>query len=380
MRGRGLWQRAGRLVEAHPLTADLALAVGLAGVSVLQGWGDPEAAWRPFDLTATALTVLTTLPNALRRRAPMLVLGVCTAAWTVYAALGYFPGTNTYGVLLAFYTVAASYQGWRVLICGAGLGLVWVASGVAAGQASAATVVAQAVVVPAVLWKVADGSRRLQESHRRLAEVSHTLARRAVVEDRLRIARELHDVVAHHMSVVAVQAGLARYVLRADPDTADAALGTVLDTSGEALDELRRVLELLRLGAEGAEGKTVPGLAYLPDLVERVRGAGVPVEVEITGTPRPLPSGVELCAYRVVQEGLTNVLRHAAPASARVVLHYSDAMLSVTVTDDGTRPASDRAPGKGLTGMRERAMLYGGTVETGPRPGGGFAVRLELPL
>jgi signal transduction histidine kinase len=231
-----------------------------------------------------------------------------------------------------------------------------------------------------VLWKVADGSRRLQESHRRLAEVSHTLARRAVVEDRLRIARELHDVVAHHMSVVAVQAGLARYVLRADPDTADAALGTVLDTSGEALDELRRVLELLRLGTDGADAGAVPGLAYLPELLHRVRAAGVPVDVEITGTRRPLPSGVELCAYRVIQEGLTNVLRHAAPAAARVGLHYGDGTLRVTVTDDGTRTPSRQPPGKGLMGMRERAMLYGGTVEAGPRPGGGFEVRLELPL
>jgi signal transduction histidine kinase len=383
-----LLQRAGRSVAAHPLRTDVALAVALTGVSVVQVGDGVLASWRPADDTAVVLTVLATLPTAFRRRAPIPVMLVCAASWGAYAALGYFPGANTYGVLLALYTVASVHAWQWALACAVLGGGIWVASGMAAGEYSVAAVLGQGIVIPAVVWKVGDGAKRLAASNGRLAAAGQALARRAVLDERLRIARELHDVVAHHLSVIAVQAGLARYVLRSDPGTADAALGTVLHTGAEALDELRRLLELLRVGSPGggrsaagadpAGYEPAPGLAFLPELFNRVRAAGVPVEVEVTGTPHPLPSGVELCAYRVIQESLTNVLKHAAPATARVHLHYGDGEFTVTVTDDGT--GSGSGTGNGLIGMRERAMLYGGTLRAGPRSAGGFEVRLVLPV
>ncbi|GAB3944544.1 hypothetical protein GCM10027614_34910 [Micromonospora vulcania] len=212
-------------------------------------------------------------------------------------------------------------------------------------------------------------------------------ARRAVVEERVRIARELHDVVAHHMSVISVQAGLARYVLATDPQTARTALGTVLETSGEALDELRRLLSLLRLNVDGAGEESgsyapAPGLDQLDELVQRVRAAGVRVEVTTTGTPRSLPPGADLCAYRVIQESLTNVLKHAPLAAATVALHYARDLLTARIRDDGTpgAPRSGTAEGHGLVGMRERAHLYGGTLTAGPQSTGGFEVVLTLPI
>jgi signal transduction histidine kinase len=383
-----------RIAASHPLLIDALVAVAITVASLLQGAQDVAGTGRQFDRTAITLTVLATLPSALRRRAPITVLLVCCAFWLWYARVGYFPAASTYGILLAFYTVATVHPWWRVLACLAVCCAAWVA-GVTDGPSTLPAAVAQGIVVPAVVWRVADGAQRLALGNRRLAAAGAALARQAVLDERVRIARELHDVVAHHMSVVAVQAGLARYVLRSDPDTADSALGTVLDTSAEALDELRRLLELLRLGTPATGGMDVaapasadpsgyepaPGLAYLPELFNRVRAAGVPVEVTVAGTPQPLPSGLELCAYRIVQESLTNVLKHAAPATVRIVLHYGGDELTVSVTDDGRRSGGDRAPaGNGLIGMRERAMMYGGTLHAAPRPGGGFEVRLALPL
>jgi signal transduction histidine kinase len=214
-------------------------------------------------------------------------------------------------------------------------------------------------------------------------------ARRAVIDERIRIARELHDVVAHHLSVISIQAGLAKYVYRSDPETAGTALDTVESLITETLREMRRMLMLLRVEAtepghpEDAY-HPAPGLADLPMLVDRVRAAGVDVGLTVTGTPRPLPPGVELCAYRVLQESLTNVLTHAAPTSAHVVLDYGTTTLTVRVTDDGpAEPAGERSArlttGQGLIGMRERALLYGGTLEARPRHPRGYTVQLVLP-
>jgi signal transduction histidine kinase len=383
-------------MAAHPLAVDVILAVALTTVSVVQGLGDDDPArWRPFDGLAVALTALATLPTVARRRAPTTVFLLCSAFWFGQAILGYNPAVTTYGVLLAFYTLAATRPWHSTAAALALIAGLWTCAGVANRSASLLALILQGVVIPAVIWKVADSARQLDASNRQLAQVNERLvrdreerARRAVVDEQVRIARELHDVLAHHMSVVAVQAGLARYVLRSDPDTAYAAIGTVLDTSSEALDEMRRMLTLLRVGAEAEYAEPgsydpAPGLANLPELFSRVRAAGVPVEVRVTGEPQPLSPGVELCAYRVIQEGLTNVLKHAAPASAFVDLHHGANEFVAVVRDDGDSPDRSAAvgdTGHGLIGMRERAMLYGGTLHAGPLPGRGFEVRFALPV
>jgi signal transduction histidine kinase len=190
------------------------------------------------------------------------------------------------------------------------------------------------------------------------------------------------------MSVISVQAGVARYLLPAGAAGVGDTLDTIAATSREALEEMRRMLAVLRVVTareQSGDGSAEPasGLARLDDLVERVRAAGVPVEVTVTGHVAALPPGADLCAYRVIQESLTNVLKHAELAPTTVALHYGPGALVVRVSDDGPGPIparAARAPGHGLTGMRERAQLYGGTLSAGPAPGGGFAVTLTMPV
>jgi signal transduction histidine kinase len=203
----------------------------------------------------------------------------------------------------------------------------------------------------------------------------------AVTEERARMARELHDVVAHAMSVMVVQAGAARTTLAKDPAAAEEAIRRIEETGRSALGEMRRLVALLRPEDDETLAPQ-PSLARIDDLLEGVRRAGLPVEVLVEGSPHDLAPGIDLTAYRVVQEGLTNALRYAGDASARVVLRYGAEALQVEVADDGPGPLTngDGAQGHGLIGMRERVALLGGTLETGARPGGGFLVRAELPL
>jgi signal transduction histidine kinase len=207
-----------------------------------------------------------------------------------------------------------------------------------------------------------------------------------VVEERLRLARELHDVVAHAISVIAVQSGVGAHVAKTQPEEAAKALAAIEVTSRAALIELRRLLGVLRQEGE-PEGSLapVPGLADLDALLAEVAKAGLGVRLRVEGTPSPLPAGVDLSAYRIVQEALTNVVKHAGPARAQVVVGYRDHDVTVEVTDDGrgvTAPTGDgRARvGHGLIGMRERVQVFGGDLEAGPRPGGGFRVAARLPL
>jgi signal transduction histidine kinase len=210
-------------------------------------------------------------------------------------------------------------------------------------------------------------------------------ARRAVVDERLHIARELHDVVAHSMGVIAVQASVGEHVIDDDPQEAKRALAAISGVSRSTLAEIRRLLGVLR-EADAEEGGApayapAPGLADLDRLVRELDGAGIRVEVAYEGTRTELPRGVDLTAYRIVQEALTNVLKHAGPASAAVTVRYEPGVLDLEVVDDG-RGVNGRAEGRvghGLVGMRERVGVYGGSLETGPRPGGGFRVAVRLP-
>lgn len=204
----------------------------------------------------------------------------------------------------------------------------------------------------------------------------------ALAEERSRIARELHDVVAHSVSVMLVQAGAARQVLTSSPEDAREALLAVESSGREAMTELRYLLGLLNQEAEGANLAPQPGIDQLDVLVRRVRDAGLPVEMRVHGTPVPLPVGLNLTAYRIVQEALTNSLKYSGLARTEVILAYHDDDLKLEILDDGPGgPApTDQSPGRGLVGMRERVSLYGGRLEAGPRLERGYAVRVWLPL
>ncbi|WP_326553701.1 sensor histidine kinase [Micromonospora sp. NBC_01813] len=223
---------------------------------------------------------------------------------------------------------------------------------------------------------LAQRARVAEENQRAAAE-------QAVADERRRIARELHDVVAHHVSVMGVLATGARRVLRRDPDAADEVLGTIAETSRSTLREMRRLLDVLRTDTEPASAELAPqpGLGGIESLVEQIREAGLPVTLRVDGVPGDLDPGVTLTLYRIVQEALTNALKHAGTATAEVRLSFGIYWLIVEVFDTGRGPAPDHTPvGHGLVGMRERVALYGGTLRTGPRPGGGFRIYAKLPM
>ncbi|MEV0198491.1 sensor histidine kinase [Nonomuraea sp. NPDC050691] len=390
-----------RLAVMNPFLTDLLFGVVVAGVTLtfglvsFDGSVDPGHARRSLDVAGVALTLVANLALAWRRRAPVLVLMISCAAAIVFHAAGYDARLNGVAPLLALYTVAGRRAPAVSVPCVL-LPVVslWHAAFLGPDEFVWPNL-AQTSIMVAVAWTFGNSTRMLVERNRRLAHLSERLrqeqedrARRAVTEERVRIARELHDVVAHHMSVIVIQAGLARYVLGSDPATARGALTTIADTGSEAMGEMRRLLSVLRIDMDNLDNMDedvddyapAPGLQRLDQLVERLRSAGLPVEVSITGQVRPLAPGIDLCAYRVVQECLTNVLKHAGPATARVSLHYG-ALLELRVTDDGRgAAATPQENGHGLIVIGERVKLYKGTVAAGSKPSGGFEVVVTLPL
>jgi signal transduction histidine kinase len=222
-----------------------------------------------------------------------------------------------------------------------------------------------------------------EEAKERAARAEHEReerARAAVAEERARIARELHDVVGHSVSVMTVQASGVRRLLRPDQDREREALLVVERTGREALAEMRRMVGVLRRPEEAPALAPQPSLDHVNRLVEQAREAGLPVELRIEGEASQLPAGVDLTAYRLVQEGLTNVVKHAQATRAEVLVDYGDSYLEVTVSDDGTGVGNGDRGGHGLVGMRERVSVYGGELDAGPQPGGGYRLRAKLPL
>ncbi|MFI5801469.1 sensor histidine kinase [Streptomyces sp. NPDC051561] len=382
---------SGRLWDSRHL--DVLLAVAQTVVAVLLGQESVRQGWPVLDLPGYLLLSLITLPVALRTRMPVISCLVVHGGWAAYIAAGYWPVAACTGPMLAVYTVASLRPARTSAACAALMAGVWIYAGLLDPRASMPSVLAQALVWPGVVWRFGYVAGRSSELARKLRLEQKERARREVAAERGRIARELHDVVAHHMSVISVQSGLARFVLESDPPTARAALSTISGTSTEALEEMRRMLRLLRADDNGDSGATggapeapMPGLARLAEMVERVRAGGVPVELRVEGTARPLAPGVELCAYRVVQEALTNVVKHAPGAATLVQLRYEAQEVKVLVRNEprGPNPATVQAGlsvggGHGLIGMRERAKLYGGTIKIGPQGDGGYEVRLTLP-
>ena len=314
------------------------------------------------------------------------------ASGLAFAALDLPPDILWVAIPVAVYSVAAYGDRWASL---AGLAVAEVgsvANQLTPGRFQASTVVSNALLIAAA-WLLGHfvGVRRryvlqLEERTAELEQAREELARRAVTEERLRLARELHDVVAHAMSVIAVQSGVGAHVANTQPKEAAKALGAIEATSRAALDELRRLLGVLRQEDEPrGDLAPVPGLADLDGLLAEVAKAGLAVKLQVNGTRPPLPAGVDLSAYRIVQEALTNVVKHAGPAHAQVVVGYGDQEVTVEVIDDGRGAVTSAGDGRvgtghGLIGMRERVQAFGGDLEVGPRPGGGFRVAARLPL
>ncbi len=382
-----------RIRAVLPAAGEIVWAAGSLWMSstLLHNWPDPHDYWRDTDALAYALLAVVYLPLVLRRRYPVAIL-LNTGLWAgVYFTLGYYHVVAACGLATALYTVA-SLRPRRVSVRSAGGALAVLLWGTRLAEPGVVPMsMAFVTVATVVCWVAGDGSRRLRELTRQLRLEQEEKARRAVVEERIRIARELHDVIAHHVSVISVQNGLASYVLASDLPTARKALDTVGDSAREALTEMRRMLLVLReegpLPAPEEHHGPVAGLGRLEELVRRVGEAGVPVGVRVTGTAYDLPPGIDLCAYRVVQEALTNVIKHAPGARTTVLVHYGADEVRVRVDDDGSGRTPARVPagsartaGQGLIGMRERATIYHGTVTAGPVPEGGFEVSLRLPV
>ncbi|MCM6771883.1 histidine kinase [Nocardia sp. CDC159] len=381
----------------NPRAVDAAMALIMFAAMAVIGSVYRPGGWREFDLVGYALTGWMCLPLAARRIAPMTVLVAVTAVYIGYLSLGYLPSINLYPPMVAFYTVAANKSPSTTTVGALLLAAGLFYSGLVVPELPMAAAAAQSVAAPAVLWVMAGVARRLNLRNRQLAEATEQLRREqehrvelAVAQERLQIARELHDAVAHHISVISLQAGLARYVFDSDPDTARAAVRTIGDTSRETLDDLRRVLKLLRPSEPSttdiapAEIEPAPGLARLEALLDRVRGVGVNAGLRIIGPVDDLPSGLQTTVYRIIQESLTNVIKHAGRCEASVTVRRDSRHLRVTVSNRGNDTAAPPSAdglgcGHGLLGMRERARLYGGTVTAGPRADGGYAVELIVP-
>jgi signal transduction histidine kinase len=282
---------------------------------------------------------------------------------------------------------AAAYGGRRQAV--AGLLAVWAAIGVVVvmdpersiGDPFFVGLLGLASWLVGLVWN--QRSREAVELEERAARAEREREERALAavgEERARIARELHDVVAHSVSVMVVQAAGARRLLEPHQERQHEALLAVEQTGREALAEMRRMLGVMRRRDEQAARAPQPSLEHVELLVDQVRRAGLPVDLRVEGERLPLPSGLDLSAYRIVQEGLTNTLKHAGPARANVLVRYSDDAVELEVADDGRGEVNGDGLGQGLAGMRERVALYGGELVSGPRPGGGFLLRARLPL
>lgn len=332
------------------------------------------------------------LPLIFRRAAPLTVFAVCAGASLGYQALGYAPEPLPLGVLVALYSVAVtrgplvcSLAGCAYLLSLAGIAVLEV---MPVSDDQYFTDLVAVIATVTLGYGVALGRARAEVAEQRAAALAHDQDRRvqaAMEQEQARIAREVHDIVAHEMSVIVAQASAARRVFGQQPQAAASALESIETLGRDGLDGLRRLMSLLRTDAGSPERTPQPALDGLPPLLDQVRRAGVPVELVILGQPRPLPATVELNAYRIVQESLTNTLKHAGPTRARVTLDYEGEALRVEVTDEGSwpvRPGRPRPPaaGFGLLGMQQRAALLGGHLVAGPELGRGFRVTVRLPL
>ena len=380
---------ATRLRE-HPFAVDVAIAAAIFLVTVVM----PAGSYWEAEGTSMVLGIALVAPLAWRRRAPIPAAGVVIAVGLLeLVLLNSFLAAN-FAALVMIYSLAAYAPRWAGR---AGLGIGLVGAVLAALRyytfdSSDALVISAGSIGVAVVaaWALGDLRRAGMQRQTALQERAQLLElerdqemRLAATAERARIARELHDVVAHSLSVVIAQADGGRYAGKADPEAATGALEAIAATGRQALTDMRSLLGVLREGG-GEEYAPQPDVAAIPALVEDVRASGLDVDLIIEGDPRPMSAGPQLAAYRIVQESLTNVLKHAGPAGrAWVRLQWRPDALELSVLDDGRGASAAMVDhdgkGQGLRGMHERATLHGGRLEAGPRTGGGFGVHAALP-
>jgi len=381
-------------LRRHPMLVDGVLAAAL----VFAGVG---SAFAKGMFLGIPLSLGLAVPVVFRRKNPVLAYYTAIAAGGLQVALDVRPSATDVAILILLYTLAAytprrtSVWGLAVCLAGSTVGILRWISLINHSLLEWLTVASMLFAGPALLaWVLGDSMRyrrayyaSLEDRAARLEAERDAQAQIAAAAERARIARELHDVIAHNVSVMVVQADGASYAMDNDPARAREALAAISATGRQALAEMRRLLGVLRRegGGTHSERAPQPGIGELGELLDQARGAGLPVSFTVEGDPQPLPGGIALAAYRIVQESLTNTRKHAGPVvSASVVLRYSPDTVVLTVSDDGWGDlggtALPGAPGHGLTGMRERVAMYGGSVTAGPRPGGGFEVEAMLPL
>ena len=366
-----------------PGTADLVASAVLTATVQTEVWLAADTSGRPIVATSFAVG---TLAAAWHRIAPMTALAVAFTGLFVIPSLLGFTHASDFAWLVAVLGMMASagFHARRPLLAlVTGLALASLGVGLSTGWIVGDLAFAWLLLSGAWLAGRAVANRALREEMaeqraRHVEQQAQWRAAAAVAEERLRIAREMHDVVAHSLSVMTLHAGGVRRLLRPEQERERAALEAVERTGRESLAEMHRMLGVLR-GPGTADAAPAPGLGRLPELLEPLRTAGLRVDLTVSGDVRPFPPGLEQAAYRIVQEAVTNVLRHAGATRLACTVHHAAATMEITVVDDGAGSGPVSTGGHGLVGMRERAAAYGGTLSAGPLLEGGFAVHAVLP-
>ena len=374
-------------LRRHPRLVDGVLAAVL-GIPALV----PALAAGDYQLVAVTLALV--IPLVFRRDYPVAAFAIAIAVGGLQVLLDINVTTIDAAILVLLYTLAA-YSRRRMSVAGLAICLIGSAAAVARWTPSDIGLshwISVGLVAFAgsslVAWVLGDSMRyrrgyyaALEDRAARLERERDAQAQIAAAAERARIARELHDVIAHNVSVMVVQADGASYALDSSPERARQALGAIASTGRQALAEMRRMLGVLRSDEDATGVVPLPGIEQLGELLEQTRASGLAVSFTVQGVPGPLPGGLALAAYRIIQESLTNTRKHGGTqASARVLLRYCEDVLMLQITDDGRGATEADGAGHGLTGMRERVALYHGTLRAGPRPGGGYQVTARLPV
>jgi len=379
--GVGGWAIGDRL-HLSPVGVDVAVAVVAFGASVVNVAAQDGVGISAIPVAGLLMLAIGSVALFWRRSRSLAVLGVALAMSVAWTALDY-PGNPVFVILASLYAVGRYVVDWRISLPALAAALAVVGSGQVVDGDPISEVVT-GLILTALSWYVGRRVRIRGDYARERAEHLEwkraTEAERVIADARAGIARELHDVVAHNVSVMTVQAGVARLVVADDPERAQEAIGAVEAAGRRALDELRHLLGVLRPETASGELGPQPALNQVHELVEQLRKTGMSISLAVD-VPSELPVRVDLFAYRIVQEALTNVLKHGGvDAAVQVHLEEADGHVDIEVTDTGTATSTLPGSGQGIVGMRERAMLLGGTFEAGPRPEGGFRVLARLPI